>query len=96
MMKMETRSPYASPTTQLALSNYMAKVYMWMTIGIMLTGFVSYTIATTPDVLYAILSNKILFYGMMIAEIGLVIWLSTGINRMTSLMATAMFLLYAA
>ncbi len=95
-MMMETRDTYASPTAQLAISQYMSKVYMWMTIGILLTGFVAYSVASSPDVLNALLSNKILFYGMMIAEFGLVIWLSAGINRMSPMMATSMFLLYAA
>ena len=93
---MESRSTYASPTAQLAVSQYMSKVYMWMTIGILLTGMVAFSVANTPEVLYAILGNKILFYGMMIAEVGLVIWLTAGINRMTPMMATGMFLLYAA
>lgn len=93
---METRSPYVSPTAQLALSQYMSKVYMWMTVGILLTGTVAWSIASSPEILYSLLSKPILFYGLMIGEIGLVIWLSAGINRMTSMMATGMFLLYAA
>lgn len=93
---MENRNTYVSPTAQFALSQYMSKVYMWMTIGILLTGTVAFSVANNPDVLYAIVSNKILFYGMMIAEVGLVIWLSAGINKMTPMTATAMFLLYAA
>lgn len=93
---METRNTYASPTAQLALSQYMSKVYMWMTLGILLTGFVAFSVASNPDVLYAIVGNKFVFYGMMIAEFGLVIWLSAGINKMSPTTATAMFLLYAA
>lgn len=93
---METRNTYASPTAQLALSQYMSKVYMWMTIGILLTGFVAFSVASNPDLLYGIVGNKIVFYGMMIAEFGLVIWLSAGINKMSPMTATAMFLLYAA
>jgi FtsH-binding integral membrane protein len=93
---METRNTYVSPTAQLALSQYMSKVYMWMTIGILLTGLVAFSVANSPDMMYAIVSNKILFYGMIIAEFGLVIWLSAGINKMSPMMATSMFLLYAA
>jgi FtsH-binding integral membrane protein len=95
-MMMETRNTYVSPTAQLALSQYMSKVYMWMTIGILLTGLVAFSVANSPDMMYAIVSNKILFYGMIIAEFGLVIWLSAGINKMSPMMATSMFLLYAA
>ena len=92
---MENRNTYVSPTAQFAISQYMSKVYMWMTIGILLTGAVAFSVANNPDILYAIVGNKILFYGMMIAEVGLVIWLSAGINKMSPMVATAMFLLYA-
>lgn len=91
-----SRDVYGSPTRSLALGQYMAKVYMWMTIGILLTGAVGMVFASSMDLLYAVVSNKILFYGLIIAEFGLVIWLSAGINRMSSMMATLMFLLYAA
>lgn len=87
---------YASPTRSLAISQYMSKVYMWMTIGILLTGFVAWYISNDQELMYTIVSNKILFYGLMIAEFGLVIWLSAGINKMNSMMATGMFLFYAA
>jgi FtsH-binding integral membrane protein len=87
---------YASPTRSLAISQYMSKVYLWMTIGIMLTGFVAYYISNDQNLMYAIITNKILFYGMIFAEFGLVIWLSAGINKMNSMMATGMFLFYAA
>ena len=93
---METRNGYVSPTAQLALSQYMSKVYMWMTAGILLTGVVAWSVASNQDILYMILTNKILFYGMLIGELGLVIWLSAGINRMSAMMATVMFLVYAA
>lgn len=87
---------YGNPTRSLAISQYMSKVYMWMTLGILLTGFVAWYISNDQELMYAIVSNKILFYGMMIAEFGLVIWLSAGINKMNSMMATGMFLFYAA
>src|SRR5687768_507318 len=89
------RDVYASPTRSLAIGNYMAKVYMWMTIGILLTGVVGMAFASDPQLMYALASNKILFYGLIFAEFGLVIWLSAGINRMNSMMATCMFLIYA-
>lgn len=87
---------YGTPTRSLAISQYMSKVYMWMTMGILLTGFVAWYVSNDQELMYTIVTNKILFYGMMIAEFGLVIWLSAGINKMNSMMATGMFLFYAA
>lgn len=90
------RDVYSSPTRQMAVSQYMSKVYLWMTMGILLTGFVAYGVSTSEEILTMIMTNKILFYGLIIAEFALVIFLSAGINKMNSLTATAMFLLYAA
>jgi FtsH-binding integral membrane protein len=87
---------YGTPTRALAISQYMSKVYLWMTMGILLTGFVAWYVSNDQELMYTIVTNKILFYGLMIAEFGLVIWLSAGINKMNSMMATGMFLFYAA
>jgi uncharacterized protein len=91
-----TTSSYQTPTTQLAVSQYMAKVYMWMTAGISLTGAVGMAIASNDALINMVMGNSILFFGLIIAQLGLVIWLSAGIQKMTTLMSTAMFLLYAA
>ncbi len=90
-----TSEIYRSPSTQVAVSKYMSKVYLWMTAGILLTGYVAWAVGTNDQLVTALLSNKLLFYGLIIAEFGLVILLTAGINRMNSLTATAMFLLYA-
>lgn len=90
------RDVYANPTAQLVISQYMSKVYMWMTIGILLTGMIAYWISSDLELITTIATNKFLFYGMIFAEFGLVIWLSAGINKMSATMATAMFLVYAA
>ena len=42
-----------------------------------------------------VLGNKIVFYGLMIAQFALVIGLSSAINRLNAMTATALFLLYA-
>lgn len=93
---MDTRSSvYQNPTRDLVVGQFMSKVYMWMTLGIFLTGCVAYGVTLSPELMYTLASNKILFYGLIIAELGLVLWLSAGINKMNAGMATAMFLLYA-
>jgi FtsH-binding integral membrane protein len=69
---------------------------MWMTLGILVTAAVAAYVSGNEQVLYTIATNKILFYGLIIAEFGLVIWLSAGINRMSAAMATSMFIFYAA
>lgn len=73
----------------------MRKVYVWMTMALVITGFTAYGVATSPGILQAIYSNQILFWGLVIAEFALVIGVSAAINRLSLAMATLMFVLYS-
>lgn len=73
----------------------MRKVYVWMTMALVITGFTAYGVATSPGILQAIYSNQILFWGLVIAEFALVIGVSAAINRLSLAMATLMFILYS-
>jgi hypothetical protein len=73
----------------------MRKVYVWMTLALVITGFTAYGVATSPGVLQAIYGNQLLFWGMIIAEFGLVIGVSAAINRLSLTTATLMFILYS-
>jgi len=73
----------------------MRKVYVWMTLALAITGMTAYYVATSPTILGTILSNNILFYGLIIAELALVIGLSAAINRLSLFTATLMFILYS-
>ena len=76
-------------------ARFMSGVYMWMTFGILLTGFVSYYTSQSPEVLKIILGNKIIFYGLLIAEFGAVIFLSARIQKIQANTATFVYLLYS-
>ena len=73
----------------------MRKVYVWMTMALVITGFTAYGVATSPGILQAIYYNQILFWGLVIAEFALVIGVSAAINRLSLAMATLMFVLYS-
>ena len=81
--------------TSLAFPVLMRKVYVWMTLALVITGFTAYGVATSPGILQAIYSNQILFWGMIIAEFALVIGVSAAINRLSLTTATLMFILYS-
>lgn len=73
----------------------MRKVYVWMTLALVITGFTAYGVANSPGVLQAIYSNSIVFWGLIIAEFALVIGVSSAINRLSLTTATLMFILYS-
>ncbi|MCO7262874.1 Bax inhibitor-1/YccA family protein [Dickeya zeae] len=78
------------------LQAYMAQVYGWMTCGLLLTAFVSWYAANTPAVLQLVFSSKITFYGLVIAQLGLVFVLSGMVHRLSGGVATTLFMLYSA
>jgi len=73
----------------------MKKVYVWMALALVITGMTSWLVASSPAISQAIFENPILFWGMIIAEFGLVMWLSAGIRKMSLTTATMLFILYS-
>ena len=73
----------------------MRKVYVWMTLALMITGATAYGVATSPGIQMALFSNQLLFWGLIIAEFSLVIGISAAINRLSLATATLMFILYS-
>lgn len=73
----------------------MSRVYGWMTAGLCLTGAVAWNVAGNPDMVRAIFGNRLLFWGLIIAQLGLVVALSGLINRISALTATVIYFLYA-
>ena len=79
-----------------AFPSLMRKVYVWMTLALVITGFVAYGVASSPGIITALVSNKLLFWGLFIAELALVWTVSARINRLSLTTATLLFILYSA
>lgn len=41
----------------------MRKVYVWMTLALVITGVTAYGVATSPGLMMTIATNKLLFWG---------------------------------
>jgi len=75
---------------------FMAAVYRWMTLGLLVTSGVAFYVATSESALQAIFGNRMVFWGLVIAQFGLVIALSAAVNKLSAGVAGALFLLYSA
>lgn len=73
----------------------MRKVYLWMTLALVITGFTAYYVASSPGLLQAVYMNRALLWGLVIAELALVVGLSAAINRLSLATATLMFVAYS-
>jgi FtsH-binding integral membrane protein len=83
--------------TDVQATNYFLRgVYNWMSLGLGLTAVVAYTVANTPAIAQVIFANPIIFWGLIIAQFGLVLAISGAVNRMSAGTATGLFLLYSA
>ncbi len=76
--------------------SFIQKVYAWMSLGLAVTGACSLYMASDLRMIMALMQNKILFYGLMGAELGLVIFLSGWVKTMEVGTARFAFLFYSA
>lgn len=73
----------------------MSKVYLWMTLALVVTGMTAYYVASSPAIFYAIVSNQIAFWGLFIGELVLVFVLSSRIMSLSFVTASLMFVIYS-
>jgi uncharacterized protein len=75
---------------------FMRGVYGWMCLGLMITAGASFFTVTSPALMRVVFGNQIVFFGLVIAELGLVVGLSAAINRISGGTASLLFALYSA
>ncbi len=83
-------------TESQAQQSFISKVYMWMCAGLAITGFMATYVGNNEALVGNLVSNRLLFFALILCQLGLVIGLSAGINRMTVAAATLAFMFYAA
>ena len=76
-------------------SALMRKVYIWMTLALIITGVTAYGVASSPTLLMTIVTNRGLMWGLIIAEFALVFAISGAINRLSLSTATLLFIIYS-
>ena len=81
--------------TRVVVNTFIRGVYNWMAVGLALTGFLAYYVAHSETMLRIVFGNQVLFFGLIIAELGLVFYLSARIQKIEATTATALFILYA-
>ena len=88
---------YVSPGRDRSLSfpSLMRSVYIWMALALAVTGLTAMTIATQPQIVYAIFANRAIFWMLILAELGMVIYLSARIMSMSFATAGIAFVVYA-
>ncbi|MBU1054299.1 MAG: Bax inhibitor-1/YccA family protein [Proteobacteria bacterium] len=93
---MQQSYPLKGAQTQILVNEFIRSVYNWMGIGLALTGLIAYYVSNDAGLQSLIFGNKLVFFGLIIAELALVFTISARVNKMKASTATAMFIIYAA
>jgi uncharacterized protein len=93
--QMTTRLVTAEQAEELQRA-FVVKVYGWMMAGLMVTGVVSLLTLYTPGLLDLVFSSRWVYIGLFVAQLGLVIFLSARIEKMSAATATMVFIGYSA
>lgn len=80
---------------QLARQGFLTSVFGWMFLGLALTAGIAAYVAASSDMISWFEDHPIAWLVMFIAQLGLVVTISAGINRISYPAATFLFLLYA-
>ncbi|PYN46893.1 MAG: hypothetical protein DME00_17460 [Candidatus Rokuibacteriota bacterium] len=78
------------------VSAFLWKVYGWMAVGLGLTAVVAFAVAGSPDLLRVLVGNRLVFFALVIAELGLVFFMSARADRLSPGTASGLFALYSA
>ena len=94
---MDTWTTTQSTTTSAErVSAFLWKVYAWMAIGLGITAAVAYGVVSSPELLRALALNRLVFFVLIIAELGLVFFISARADRLAPTTASGLFALYSA
>jgi FtsH-binding integral membrane protein len=74
----------------------MARVYGWMTLGLIITTLSSLLTLSSPRLLNLVFSSSLAFWGIFIAQFVLVIAIGRSVSKLSSGRALALFFLYSA
>lgn len=78
------------------LSDFFRGIFTWMTLGLAITGVISYLVAMDKPVVMYLYSHILIFYLLIGLQLAAVLGLSFGINRLPVDISEAIFLLYSA
>lgn len=94
-MSYETKTPTYKTSAVPAVNVLIRNVYIWMSVALLITGATATLVAGTPAFIEAIFTNQILFWGLLIAQFGLVMAITAKVNSFSLNVLSAMFMLYS-
>ena len=94
----DSRAVFASSSVRTAerVSAFLTKVYGWMCIGLGITAVVAFVVAGSPALVRVLVGNQLIFFALVLAELGLVFYLSARVQSLEPGAAAGLFVAYSA
>ncbi|MCD8166355.1 MAG: Bax inhibitor-1/YccA family protein [Bacteroides sp.] len=80
---------------KVAQATLFRNVYTWMSLALLLIGLTSLVVVDSLALLSLVFGNRMVFWGLLIAELALVWYVSARINQLSFMTAGALFVLYS-
>lgn len=75
---------------------FLSKVYGWMFAGLLITAVTAFVVASSPTLVALVFQNRLIFWALLIAQLGLVFYLSARVEKTAPVTAAGLFILYSA
>ena len=101
-MALDDLTPGAAPAAidvahaDARVAAFLRSVYGWMCAGLAITAGTAWFVAGSPGLVQAIATNRLAFWGLLIAQFGIVIFLSARVQRLAPATAALLFIAYSA
>jgi uncharacterized protein len=81
--------------SEVRVQSFIRTVYAWMFGGLALTSAAALWVLFSPAMQQLVLTNRMVFFGLLIAEFALAMWVQVRVNHMSAATAASAFLVYS-
>jgi FtsH-binding integral membrane protein len=89
-------SPQLADVRDERVGAFLSKVYSWMFFGLLVTAVTAFAVASSPRIIEIVILNRLVFWALVIAQLGLVFYLAARVDKVAPATAAGFFLLYSA
>jgi uncharacterized protein len=95
-MSWNESSSMSADVRDVRVTAFLSKVYGWMFLGLVITGVTALFVSSSETLIETLILNRILFWILILAQLGIVFFLSARVNNLSPGAAAGLFMLYSA
>jgi|ERR1051326_3393583 FtsH-binding integral membrane protein len=88
--------PISADLLAARITSFLGRVYAWMFLGLLVTASTAYVVASSEPLINSLIRNRGLLWILVFAQLGMVVYLSVRVEKMSPFTAGALFILYSA